>query len=382
MLMKRAFLLIMLVLSLVTLQPAHSQSSDAAPLIALMGGDFWKYADGAWVRMTQSGYHQTPLLSPDGTQIAYRTVAPEAITAIESGQGTSGFPATNINLLNTTTGEEQAIATQPDNVSLAEGRYILRSEPSWSPDGTQIVWTDLAYPNGTDSLVVYDLATVTPISFPLTLPERYGIQGAAEIRWGEVGIAVWVTGLDTISGGVNEIFTIYTPDGQVLSTANLPFSETSGYILDFFWIEHQGHPDLGVLYSNGDFYLIDPRLNTFEQYLNPPTFFASGTAGAPSISLVRAPENEIGLPFSFAYQPAASGAVVNIPETLSPMTVTFAPNGAALAYINTEGQVVLVENGSPQTITSPDQFATALVWANKSWTTAEGGGAGGGGGAG
>lgn len=378
MLIKRAFLLVILGLSLVTLHPAHSQSSDSAPLIVLMGGDFWKYADSTWTQMTQSGYHQTPLLAPDGTQIAYRTVAPEAIAAIESGQGTSGFPATNINLLNLATGEEQSIATQPDNISLADGRYILRSEPSWSPDGTQIAWTDLAYPSGTDSLVVYDVATVTPISFPLTLPQRYGIQGAAEIRWGAAGIAIWVTGLDAATGGINEMFSIYTPDGQLLSTSQLPFSDTSGYILDFFWIEHQGNQDLGVLYSNGDFYLIDPRLNMFMQYLNPPTFFASGTAGAPSISLVRAPENQIGLPFSFSYQPEASGTAVSIPETLSPLTITIAPDGTALAYITSEGQVVVVQNGSSQTITSPDQFAAALVWANKSWTTAEGGGAGGG----
>ncbi|GIK63938.1 MAG: hypothetical protein BroJett018_17320 [Chloroflexota bacterium] len=378
MLIKRAFLLIILGLSLVTLHPAHGQSSDSAPLIVLMGGDFWKYADSTWTQMTQSGYHQTPLLAPDGTQIAYRTVAPDAIAAIESGQGTSGLPATNINLLNLATGEEQSIATQPDNISLAEGRYILRSEPSWSPDSTQIAWTDLAYPSGTDSLVVYDVATVTPISFPLTLPQRYGIQGAAEIRWGAAGIAIWVTGLDVATGGINEIFSIYAPDGQLLSTSQLPFSETSGYILDFFWIEHQGNQDLGVLYSNGDFYLIDPRLNTFMQYLNPPTFFASGTAGAPSISLVRAPENQIGLPFSFSYQPDASGTAVSIPETLSPLTITIAPDGTALAYITSEGQVVVVQNGSPQTITSADQFATALVWANKSWMTAESGGAGGG----
>ncbi len=382
MLIKRAFLLIMLAISFgIFLHPAYSQSSDVAPLIALIGGDFWKYADGTWSQMTQSGYHQTPLLAPDGTQIAYRTVAPEAITALESGQGTSGFPATNIHLLNLVTGEEQAIATQPDNISLADGRYILRSEPSWSLDGTQIAWTDLAYPTGTDSLVVYDLATVTPISFPLALPPRYGIQGAAEIRWGDVSIAVWVTGFDAITGGVNEIFTVYTPDGQVLTTANLPFSET-GYILDFFWIEHQGNQNLGVLYSSGEFYLVDPRLNTFAQYLNPPTFFASGTAGAPSVSLVRAPENQIGLPFSFTYQPEVSGAAVNIPETLSPMTVTFAPDGMALAYITVEGQVVVVQNGSTQVITTPDQAAAALVWGNKIWTTAEAGGAGGGGGGG
>ncbi len=378
MLIKRAFSLIILGLSLVTLHPVHSQSSDSAPLIVLMGGDFWKYADSTWTQMTQSGYHQTPLLAPDGTQIAYRTVAPEAIAAIESDQGTSGFPATNINHLNLATGEEQSIATQPDNISLAEGRYILRSEPSWSPDGTQIAWTDLAYPSGTDSLVVYDVATVTPISFPLTLPQRYGLQGAAEIRWGESGIAIWVTGLDAATGGINEMFLIYTPDGQLLSTSQLLFSDTSGYILDFFWIEHQGNQVLGVLYSNGDFYLIDPRLNTFMQYLNPPTFFASGTAGVPSISLVRAPENQIGLPFSFSYQPEASGTAVSIPETLSPLTITIAPDGTVLAYITSEGQVVVVQNGNAQTITSADQFATALVWANKSWTTAESGGAGGG----
>ncbi|MBI5931990.1 MAG: hypothetical protein HY862_21965 [Chloroflexi bacterium] len=387
MLIRRVLILIttlMLGSSLAVLHPAHGQSSDTAPLIVLVGGDFWKYspADGTFVQMTQSGYHQTPLLAPDGSQIAYRTVAPEAIAAIEAGQGTSGFPATNINLLNLTTGEEQSIATQPDNISLAEGRYILRSEPSWSLDGTQVAWTDLAYPSGTDSLVVYDLASVTPVSYPLTLPQRYGIQGAAEIRWGETGIAVWITGLDASTGGINEVFTIYTPDGQLLSTALLPYSDTSGYVLDFFWIEHQGNQDLGVLYSNGNFYLIDPRQNTFEQYLNPPTFFASGTLGAPSISLVHAPANEIGLPFGFTYQPDASGGVVTIPETLSPLTVTFAPNGAAVAYINPDGQVVVVQDGTAQTITSADQLATALVWATRSWTTAEAGGAGGGGGAG
>lgn len=385
--MERAVFLIYVLLvglSLTLFQPAHGQTPNTAPLIMLLNGDIWKYspADGSLLQMTQSGYHQSPLLSPDGTQIVYRTVAPEAIAAIEFGAGSSGFPATNIHLLTIATGAEQSIATQPDNISLADGRYILRAEPSWSPDGTRLAWTDLAYPSGTDSLVIYDLATVTPISSPLTLPQRYGVQGAAEIRWGESGIAVWVTGYDASTGGVYEVFTLFTPEGEVLSMAQLPFAGTSGYILDFFWIEHQGNRDLGVLYSSGEFYLVDPRQNTFEQYLNPPTFFASGTDGAPAIGLVRASENVIGLPFGFAYQPDASGVVVNIPETLSPLTVTFAPDGVAVAYINTEGQVIVAQGSSTQTITLTDQTATAIVWTNRNWTTAESGGAGGGGGAG
>jgi hypothetical protein len=84
----------------------------------------------------------------------------------------------DIYLMNLVTAQTTVIARQPSAASFAEGQahYTLRSEPTWSPDGKLLAWTELTVVPATDlnlqaeSLVLYDVAAKTAHTLIPKLP--------------------------------------------------------------------------------------------------------------------------------------------------------------------------------------------------------------------
>ncbi len=108
-----------------------------AELIAYSDGDLWSWsADGQTEQLTFWGYNGGPILSPDGTKIAFLSYDGTVGEQIQAGQIDTGYGAlpSNIWVMDTATHEFQWIN---DQSGAGEGG-ILRSYPTWSPDSTRL----------------------------------------------------------------------------------------------------------------------------------------------------------------------------------------------------------------------------------------------------
>ena len=175
------------------------------PIILAIQGDLWSWegTDQVPTQITQSGYIESPVVSPDGTRIAFSAAPSTYADWVHSVGGAGGFtPPQDVSILDLTSGQIDVVADQGADAvwdgPTRPGKYILRSTPAWSPDGLHLVW--MAHKidtlsatsdeeNGLAELVIYDLMTKSHRvldSFPLSRQ----FTGLIDVQWGRLSIAV------------------------------------------------------------------------------------------------------------------------------------------------------------------------------------------------
>jgi hypothetical protein len=143
-----------------------------------LSGDIWARRGSALIQRTGSGLCFVPIVSPAGDSFAYQQI-PAAYIKLSAPDEDRPAPR-EIYLTNLATARTTAIATQPKDASYAhsQSHYTLRSEPTWSPDGKLLAWTELmtGQAAGTnpdlqaESLVIYDVTTKTSHTLIPKLP--------------------------------------------------------------------------------------------------------------------------------------------------------------------------------------------------------------------
>ncbi|HEX3053016.1 MAG TPA: hypothetical protein VHP83_20325 [Aggregatilineaceae bacterium] len=257
--MSKLALLFALVLLFVLPVAAAQITSD--PVIINIDSDLWEWQaeNQPLIQMTTWGMNERPLLSPDGTKAAYlsgATVFKEWLQTITGGTG-GYWPPTNIWVLDIATGQTFRIADQPADAVFDgpndPGKYVLRCEPSWSPDSQQIAWVELQVDTLTSTdenlrgiiqIAVYDFASETTRildSYPITW-DVAGIDYYS-VEWGRPGIVV----TSRASGFDLEDFRLYDPSGSLITQYQLAEDAPSGYWMT--WIEYEGEDYLLDLYQ-------------------------------------------------------------------------------------------------------------------------------------
>ncbi|MFN8531711.1 MAG: hypothetical protein U0670_24155 [Anaerolineae bacterium] len=360
---------------------------DTAPIFLWVRGDLWRVnpldLNSAPVQVTQNGTISGPALSPDGLNIAYKVAAPVGLAALDRVQGAPGgiasfdLPA-DIYVLNVGSGTSQEIVGQPDNASLlVEGtpdNALIRSAPAWSPDGTSLIWTEMAFGSRDSELVVLNGRTSSGIrlftGLPATTnPPQIAIAPSLATDGQTFMIVAWVTddtGVTTIGA--------YASDGAWASIHALPSGESS--VEQIAIVEMGDTQQVAVLYSSGDWALYPDfqagNLAPYrDQHPEGPFMYAHGN-----------PAQTFGISFGYlgdtgffweAFDPFdPQAASVAFPG--APGRITIAPSGRAIAFLGFPdyGSAAIYRDGEllpiPNTGSGTDKLSVgAILWGSAAW---------------
>lgn len=217
-----------------------SAQEQSFPLILRIEQNFWRWDDstGEFFQLTTHGQVGQPIPSPDGNYIAYNRPAQITIEAFERIGGVSGAPPSDIWIYDIGTGNTRLIGQQPPDASFfTEGVpdfALIRSRPVWSPDGSQVAWTNMVYPAGNFELVVHDLSSNQQAMYALDIPIQYGVPTALPLYW-DNGIAIISSSLDD-AGEIRQVVYVYEADGSRRWV--IPVDEEQ-FLRQAFWVRDE-----------------------------------------------------------------------------------------------------------------------------------------------
>jgi len=355
---KRTLWLFMLLALLVSGVTAQAQTA-AEPLIFLKDGDFWAW-DGTLRQLTNSGYNARPILSPDGSRIAYSAISEIGIATLETGfVGESPLP-NDIWVLNLVDGRAERIVEQPIgasfNVQNTPSNFIVRSDPAWSADRNRIAWSELVFPDFTHRLVMHDL-TSDSTTVIANLPEPAGIPGPATVRWVGSSIAILTSLYDAASDEITDATQAYSLDGTQTIDMRLTGNDANDFAIDIFEVMQSGQAYIGISYISGYWQLIDP-LTGVEQQMNI----------LPEIFGLQAPDDSNALQFFpylstdgtqrlYDWSLVSPFQPINLPYNGFVSGITLSPDGQSVAYLDLDGVYIW-----PGQLIEGSENAAAVVW--------------------
>lgn len=263
---------------------AHGQTIHS-DFYANLNGDIWKYnlAQSSATQLTHSGYNGGPMLSPDGSKIAFLETAPTFLVRYKAGTAAqiAGTPPVDIWLYDISSRTFTRVA---DQTGASPGGF-LRTIPTWSPDSRQLAWLQVdPYFQPTDqaSLQIYSLDTglVASLAEDVNLGDQERNIRMPILRWGDGGIArLFQTTL--YDSQTRFLFLeIIDPGSGSRTQYNLQLqADHSNLARDFMWAIHQGRAVL--LLGIRDYWeVLDPLDGSRVRLSDPPRLKSSREAGS------------------------------------------------------------------------------------------------------
>ncbi len=360
---------------------SHAQNTGA-PIILIRQHDILllSEAGGEPTTALPDSTLQGSEFSPDGTRLAFTIWSPITNAAIEQSGGIAGgaLPS-DVWLFDFGTMQPSPIAVQQQGAAFfsesVADNALLRSAPTWSPDGTMVAWGEVHYPDfapETNRIMVYDLETNITTELVNNLPISAGVPVPPVVKWGPGGIAVPYFSMDPTDASMSTNIQFYDMNGTLLSQVTFPDDNAHNYI-DMFWAQTtDGQPRLAVYFGPNDLWeVVDPTAGTYATATTSPQMISASSPGSSLVlSFTRNP-NAPDIWTSYTWTGLdATGAPLDLSAVfVQPQGVAIAPDGAALAFINSDGSVSLWRNGTATQIAPAGTANTfdTLLWGPVLW---------------
>ena len=353
---------------------AHAQSG--ALLVFLKDGDLWKWNGSTVTQLTTWGYNERPVLSPDGSRVAYNSWATITVETIAQGKQVMGFVPSNIWILDTATGNAVRAADQPPGASFWQDgvtdKVIMRGTPAWSPDGSQIAWAELLVPEGRYQLVTYNVANGAQTVVENQLPYPFsdgGFVAIPDVTWGNQGITVDVVAVNAATIDFEERLYLYAPSGGLIRD-NLIGSSVTEWPFTKAWTTYNGQQYFGLTYPSGKRFLLDPVTGNQQPMPAIPELYSLTTPDGSTSAFV-APNidatGNIEEHWTVTYPDRTQEQT--LPFAGTPGNIAIASDGQSLAYIS--DAIYVWSNGTatavPGTQGIGSSWDVSVVWGATDW---------------
>jgi len=340
-------------------ESTHPASLPPAPgqLIVLQAGHLSALdsASGDLAPVLDTGYVADPVLSSDGKQLAY------LYYPSDPAQNPSPAEVWSVTL-------EDGTATRLAGVRVDADPGLVRTAPTWSPDGSQVAWGELD--PSADSLPGYlpytavaaDVASGrTEAISPLDLTPDFA-DTLPPVDWGERGLAylqpqpTW-----TASFGAPPILLVYNTRGII--GVNAPINPLT---IGYRWVQTPDGQRLALLYGDGSWDLIDAGTSTSELLSGGLMMTNAAAPDGPALYVVAHPD-PAGMATLDGWLVDAAGQVSPLlagAVSLNQSRVAIADDGT-VAFLSPEG-VTLWNDGDSQVVAGTEMadaiFGGAPLW--------------------
>lgn len=360
---------------------AHAQGT-IEPIIILNEGDLWTWdGSGAGLqKMTDWGYNQEPVISPDGHYVAYMAWSSITVDALQrEGAVGGGEVPGDIKILDVDKHQEAVVAAQPSGASFfnqgVEDKAVIRSQPTWSPDSQYLAWTEYDYPGiGVSRVIIYDMATGMLNTLIPDLPAQPGEPVTMEIAWGESGLILrsTVTNLQN-PDIVDDNFLVYGTNGALRATVPVPQTQNR-FMTNFIVVMYQAKEYIGVLYNTDEWDLFDPVTGVSQPAPYSPEVYCL-TAPEKSIALSLKPDDQSdGVEYQLL---DADGNPVGRPMDMGVNyegRIALSPDGNAAAFVQYDAQqatyassVTIWNNGEVAAKFDVNPLGFSFLWGPTAW---------------
>ena len=359
-----------------------------APVILSYKGDIWSWdtlSGSSVVPLTTWGSNLDMVLSPDGSRIAYASVATIFVDAEKAGRAAAhpvAIPTSIWVMTIAAPHNASRVGDQPPDATIydAKGKpdhYVVRSGPSWNPAGRGLAWTELEVaPNSAgDYRLVSQSLDENPVGVQipkLVQQVNYDSVVPEAVAWGQGIFAVRKLNFDASSGKVKTTtqFAFYDDKaGTLLST-----SDKIADMAAFFWIMDGSKQYLAVEATT------DGGFGKAVQWLliDPTTALQTLMNGVPELYSLTGPAQ--GLSVRPASATSVADWTVSGPYTAGVSTISgigdafralrrlaISPDGLQLAYTNDKNELGVTNGSGNGGGTVLPEGVSALVWGPTAW---------------
>lgn len=352
-----------------------AQEAEEAPLIAYFNGQMYILDTDTLVEyddcMPDEEIIGQFIPSPDGRQFLIATF-PKIISEAFAEFGSLGDIAYGSNywLCDTNTNTLERIIVQPNADDPFEGELpsldTVQGQLSWSPDGSQVAWTQLSFLDDIQSIITLNPETQETTSFAIDVPLAPFPSPVELIAWTEEGILVWTFEFNEETFFNVESLAVIDIDTQSISATYeiLNDGESSDFIQRREVVQVQETFFYAIEFSEQGWMLID--ISTGEMLAVEGSLALIETENTSSITAISEQDEN----FSFNWTVNSSEANTQL-DGYPPERIALSSDGTQLAYADSTLHIYQ-ENGDILDVSNSDgfadDFAAKVIWGRTNYT--------------